>query len=196
MKPAAISEVSPAASHGDSSSDSFAPPQKVAVVTGGSRGIGAAVCIELARRGFAVVINYLRNEAAAEQVQQAVMQVGVPALLLRADVSSAAEVAAMFRKVEAQFGRLDVLVCCAGITRDTLLGASQPDDFSALLRTNFEGVANCCREATRPMMRARSGPTETKVPVESLKSSAVRPSKAKPRPGWAGSIGLIASPLQ
>ena len=57
-------------------------------------------------------------------------------------------------------------------------------------------TTSCTQGSPAAMMRARSGPTETKVPVESLKSSAVRPSKAKPRPGWAGSIGLIASPLQ
>ena len=183
MKPAASADTEETR---DSHSESFAPPQKVALVTGGSRGIGAAVCVELARRGFAVVINYLRNEAAAEQVHQSVTQLGVPALLLGADVSSAAETAAMFRKVEAQFGRLDVLVCCAGITRDTLLGASQPDDFSALLRTNFEGVANCCRDATRPMMRARSGCI---VNISSV--AAQRPGRGQSN--YAASKGAIES---
>jgi 3-oxoacyl-[acyl-carrier protein] reductase len=183
MKPAASADTEATR---DSHSESFAPPQKVALVTGGSRGIGAAVCVELARRGFAVVINYLRNEAAAEQVQHAVTQLGVPALSLGADVSSAAETAAMFRKVEAQFGRLDVLVCCAGITRDTLLGASQPEDFTALLRTNFEGVANCCREATRPMMRARSG-----CIVNLSSVAAQRPGRGQSN--YAASKGAIES---
>ena len=183
MKPAASADTEATR---DSHSESLQPPQKVALVTGGSRGIGAAICVELARRGFAVVINYLRNEAAAEKVQQAVTQLGVPALSLGADVSSAAETAAMFRKVEAQFGRLDVLVCCAGITRDTLLGASQPDDFSTVLRTNFEGVANCCREATRPMMRARSGCI---VNISSV--AAQRPGRGQSN--YAASKGAIES---
>ena len=183
MKPAASADTEATR---DSHSESLQPPQKVALVTGGSRGIGAAICVELARRGFAVVINYLRNEAAAEQVHLSLTQLGVPALSLGADVSSAAETAAMFRKVEAQFGRLDVLVCCAGITRDTLLGASQPDDFSTVLRTNFEGVANCCREATRPMMRARSGCI---VNISSV--AAQRPGRGQSN--YAASKGAIES---
>ncbi len=128
----------------------------VALVTGGSRGIGKAIAIELGRRGFTVAINYRSDEAAAAEAATAVEAMGGKAITIRADVSDPAAVATMFAAVGA-LGPLEVLVNNAGITRDTLLGASEPKDFADVLAVNLHGVEHCCRAASRGMLSRRKG---------------------------------------
>jgi 3-oxoacyl-[acyl-carrier protein] reductase len=128
----------------------------VAIVTGASRGIGAAITLELATRGFDVVVNYRSDETAAAAVARRVEDCGKRALIVRADITRPTEVEQLFAAADA-FGPLDVLVCNAGITRDTLLGASEPADFSIVIDTNLYGVVHCCREATKRMMMRRRG---------------------------------------
>ncbi len=129
---------------------------RLALVTGGSRGIGRAIAIELGRRGHTVAINYRSDEPAATEAVAAVSAAGGHAMAIRADVSKPTEVAAMFAAVDA-LGPLDVLVCNAGITRDTLLGASEPRDFEDVLAVNLHGVEHCCRAASRGMVSRRKG---------------------------------------
>ena len=133
----------------------------LALVTGASRGIGAATALALARRGYAVACNYRQNRARAESVQQQIVAVGGEAVLSPADVSRPEEVGAMFRELDKLCDEkslaLEVLVCNAGVIRDTLLGASEPADFAAVLSVNVDGVVSCCREASRRMMRRRRG---------------------------------------
>ena len=126
----------------------------IALVTGGSRGIGRAVSQELCRRGARVGINYLRDSAAAESLGR---ELGDCALLLRADVSKPSEVAAAVTELEGRWGPPDVLVCCAGITRDTLLGGSEPQDFESVLGVNLLGAVNACREVSKRMIAQRKG---------------------------------------
>jgi 3-oxoacyl-[acyl-carrier protein] reductase len=133
-----------------------------ALVTGASRGIGAAIAIELARRGFDVVVNYKNDETAARVTAQAIEALGRRASVVRADVTDPAAVASMFASVDAlgaagTIDELDVLVCNAGVTRDTLLGASEPADFMDVMATNLHGVVHCCREASKRMMQRRRG---------------------------------------
>ncbi len=130
---------------------------KTALVTGGSRGIGAAIAIELAARGFMVVINYRNNTDAAQVVANTIEQAGGQVLLIKADVAKPDDVSAMFTQLDRDVGRLDVLVCNAGVTRDTLLGASEPADFDTVFATNIHGVVNCCRQAAKRMASARRG---------------------------------------
>jgi 3-oxoacyl-[acyl-carrier protein] reductase len=125
----------------------------VALVTGASRGIGRAIAIELGRRGFTVAVNYRADDAAAAE---AVAAAGPGARALRADVADPAAVTAMFAELDA-LGPLGVVVCNAGIARDTLLGASTAADFGDVLATNLGGVVACCREAARRMMSRRTG---------------------------------------
>jgi 3-oxoacyl-[acyl-carrier protein] reductase len=129
----------------------------VALVTGGSRGIGRAAVLELARRGHAVVINFREQESRAAEVAREVEALGQRALLLRADVTDAAQVAHLFEEAERQLGPVEVLVCGAGVTRDTLLGASTPEDLEAVRAVNLDGVVNCCREAAKRMIGRRRG---------------------------------------
>lgn len=128
----------------------------VAVVTGASRGIGRAIALELAARGSVVVVNYRADEAAAAETVAAITAAGGTARAVRADVADAAAVTALFAAAD-ELGELGVLVCNAGITRDTLLGASSAADFTDVLATNLGGVVACCREAARRMMSRRAG---------------------------------------
>jgi 3-oxoacyl-[acyl-carrier protein] reductase len=157
---------------------------EVALVTGASRGIGRAVAIELARRGFAVACNYRKDEAGASAVASEIEAMGLPAMTFRADVTDAGEVASMLRTLDERMGSLSVLVCNAGVTRDTLLGASEPADFDAVLATNLTGVVNCCREASRRMIARRRGSI---VNVSSVAAS--RPGRGQSN--YAASKGAV-----
>jgi 3-oxoacyl-[acyl-carrier protein] reductase len=128
----------------------------LALITGASRGIGRAIAIELARRGHDIVVNYRTDEAAAREVAREIEALGRAAHIVGANVRSADEVGRMFRDCDA-IGALDILVCNAGITRDTLLGASTPADFEDVMAVNLGGVVHCCREAARRMISRRSG---------------------------------------
>jgi 3-oxoacyl-[acyl-carrier protein] reductase len=125
----------------------------VAVVTGASRGIGRAVAEELGRRGYAVGVGYLREADAASGVVRGLGR----GVALRADVARAEDVAAMMRAVDDELGPVDVVVTCAGITRDTLLGAAEPADISDVLDINLAGTIHVCREAARRMVARRAG---------------------------------------
>jgi 3-oxoacyl-[acyl-carrier protein] reductase len=156
------------------------------LVTGASRGIGRAIAIELAGQGFAVGVNYRRDELSASKVVRSIEEAGGRALLLRADVCKLDEVSTMFARFEGRFGTPDALVCNAGITRDTLLGASEPDDFDTVLAVNLSGVVNCCREASRRMAAERRGA------IVSLSSvAAQRPGRGQSN--YAASKGAVES---
>ncbi len=156
---------------------------RVALVTGASRGIGRAIAIELGRRGFVIALNYRENAAAAAEATAAVEVTGARAIAIRADASDPAAVAAMFGEIDA-LGPLAVLVCNAGITRDTLLGASTQGDYADVLGTNLLGVVACCREASRRMVSRRAG---TIVTLSSV--AAQRPGRGQSN--YAASKGAV-----
>jgi 3-oxoacyl-[acyl-carrier protein] reductase len=160
--------------------------RQVALVTGGSRGIGAAISLELARRGFTVVINYRTQGEAAAAVAGQIESLGASSLSIRADVSRPEAVAAMFREIDEKMGGADVLVCSAGILRDTLLGASEPEDFDSVLSVNLSGVVNSCREASKRMLSRRRG-----VIVNVSSVAAQRPGRGQSN--YAASKGAVES---
>ena len=130
---------------------------KVALVTGGSRGIGAAVARALAEAGSAVVVNYRQDEAAASKVVAEIQGLGGEASFWQADVRDGQAVSAMIEAVVTKRGRLDILVNNAGIIRDALVPEMQDAEWSAVLDTNLSGVFHCSRLAARHMLRARWG---------------------------------------
>ena len=130
---------------------------RVALVTGGSRGIGAAIARALAQAGARVVVNYRENERAAHDVVAAIQADGSSAWAWRADVRDDAAVAAMFEELLGREDRLDILVNNAGIVRDALLPELSDADWQAVLDTNLSGVFRCSRLAARAMLRRRWG---------------------------------------
>jgi len=130
---------------------------KVALVTGGSRGIGRAVAIRLAQEGAKVAVNYAGNQAAAEEVRSIIEEHGGHAILVQADVSDSAAATEMITRVHEELGGLDILVNNAGITRDTLLVRMKDEDFDAVIGTNLRGIYACTKAAAKIMTKQRSG---------------------------------------
>ena len=181
---------------------------KNALVTGGSRGIGRAICLELARQGANVAVNYAGNAKAAEETVEACKALGVQAVAIQADVADAAACEAMVKEVISTFGSLQILVNNAGITRDNLaLSISEADfdavitrdnlalsiseaDFDAVLDTNLKGAFHCCKAAYRPMMRQRYGRIINMSSIVGLRGNA---GQANYSASKAGLIGLTKS---
>ena len=113
---------------------------RTAIVTGGSRGIGRAVCIALAKQGCNVVVNYCHGEAAAAETVALCKAEGANAVAVQADVASAADCKRLFDEAAAAFGRVDILVNNAGITRDNLILRMSEEDFDAVLNANLKGA--------------------------------------------------------
>jgi 3-oxoacyl-[acyl-carrier protein] reductase len=130
---------------------------KVAIVTGASRGIGKATALALAAQGAAVVVNYASSSGAADAVVAEIFQAGGSALALGADVSQSEDVDRLFEATIEKFGRIDVLVNNAGITRDTLLLRMKLEDWQAVIDLNLTGVFLCTRAASKIMLKQRSG---------------------------------------
>jgi 3-oxoacyl-[acyl-carrier protein] reductase len=130
---------------------------KVALVTGGSRGIGRAAALALGKQGAQVVINYVSNEAAAREVAEQIQAAGGKAEIVQFDVGSTDGAEKAVAEVAKRLGRLDVLVCSAGISIDGLLLRLKDEDFDKILSVNLKGAVACARAATKVMMRARTG---------------------------------------
>jgi 3-oxoacyl-[acyl-carrier protein] reductase len=129
---------------------------QIALVTGASRGIGAAVALELGRKG-ATVIGTATTEGGAEQIGQALQQGGVRGEGVALDVNDAAQVEAVLKHIGDKYGTVTILVNNAGITRDTLLMRMSEDDWDAVLATNLKSVFRLSQAVLRPMMKARQG---------------------------------------
>jgi len=130
---------------------------KAALVTGGSRGIGRAICIALAREGAKVAVNYNTNPTLAEEVTAQITAAGGEAFAIKGDVANADDAAAIVKATVDRFGALDILVNNAGITRDGLLMRMSEDDWDAVHQTNLRGAFLVTKAAMRPMLRARGG---------------------------------------
>lgn len=136
---------------------SAALENRVAVVTGGSRGIGRAVAFELAKRGAAVVVNYNKSPESAEKVVAQITAEGGRAAVFHADVSVLEQAAALIKFSVDTFGDLHILVNNAGITKDTLIMMMSEEDWDAVVATNLKSTFNCSKAAVKHMMRKRYG---------------------------------------
>ncbi|MEW5986937.1 MAG: 3-oxoacyl-[acyl-carrier-protein] reductase [Chloroflexota bacterium] len=130
---------------------------KVAIVTGASRGIGRAIAEDLAANGARVVVNYHASETAAQDVVTAIQAAGGTAVAVRADVSQLAQAQELVKATLDHFGQVDVLVNNAGTTRDTLLMMMSEGDWDTVLDTNLKSVFNCCKAVLKPMLRRKKG---------------------------------------
>ncbi len=160
---------------------------KVAIVTGASRGIGRATALALAAEGAQVVVNYASSSASADQVVAEIIGMGGDAIALAADVSKSDEVDALFAAAMEKWGRIDVLVNNAGITRDTLLLRMKLEDWQAVIDLNLTGVFLCTRAASKIMLKQKSGRI---VNITSVAGQMGNPGQANYSAAKAGVIGF------
>jgi len=163
---------------------------KVALVTGASRGIGAAIAKKLAEAGASVAVNYAGSQAAADAVVEQIVSAGGRAVALKADVSDSQAAAALVERTIAELGGLDVLVNNAGITRDGLLVRMTDENWNAVIATNLGGVFAVTRAATKHLMKQRSGSIVNIASVIGLVGNAGQANYAAAK---AGVIGLTKS---
>jgi len=130
---------------------------KVALVTGASRGLGKAIALKLAAEGARVTVNYMKNADQAEGVVKEITSRGGNAAAMRADITSLPEVEKMVDSLYEQFGRIDILVNNAGVTKDELLLSMTPEDWDIVIRTNLGGLFNCTKAVAKYMMVQKSG---------------------------------------
>ena len=168
---------------------------KCALVTGGSRGIGRAVCLELARQGARVAVNYAGNAAAAEETVKACQDLGAEAFAIQADVADAAACDAMVKEVLARFGRVDILVNNAGITRDNLLMKMSEEDFDAVINTNLKGAFNCIKQISRQMLKQKSGRIVNISSVSGVMGNAGQVNYSASKAGVIGMTKAVAREL-
>ncbi len=130
---------------------------KTAVITGGSRGIGRAICVALAEAGNNIVVNYAGNQNAAEETVKLCQEKGVEAIAVAGNVAVAEDVKNLMAKATEAFGSIDILVNNAGITKDNLLMRMSEEDFDGVIDVNLKGAFLCMKEVSRPMMKQRKG---------------------------------------
>ncbi|OUQ38352.1 3-oxoacyl-[acyl-carrier-protein] reductase [Faecalibacterium sp. An121] len=163
---------------------------KTAVVTGGSRGIGRAICLELARRGANVVFSYAGNAAAAQQTLQELEALGVQARAVQGDVADPDAAKTLIDTAVKELGGIHILVNNAGITRDGLAMAMKEEDFDKVIQTNLKGAFLCMKAAIRPMMKARYGRIVNMSSVVALRGN---PGQINYCASKAGLIGMTKS---
>ena len=160
---------------------------RVALVTGGSRGIGRAIALELAARGAAVVVNYNKSPEAAEQVVKQIQDAGGKAAAFQADVSDFKQAEALVKFNIDTFGDLSILVNNAGITRDQLIMMMPEADWDVVIDTNLKSTFNCSKAAIRHMMRKRHGRI---ISVTSVAGQMGNPGQTNYSASKAGQIGF------
>ena len=168
---------------------------RTAVVTGGSRGIGRAVCLELARGGANVALCYAGNEAAAQETVTAIEALGAKALAVRCDVSDAAQAESLVRRAVEAFGAVDILVNNAGITRDGLLMRMPEADFDAVISANLKGAFLCMKAVARLMIRRKYGRIVNLSSVVGLRGNAGQVNYAASKAGVIGMTKSLAKEL-
>ncbi|MEH7435944.1 3-oxoacyl-[acyl-carrier-protein] reductase [Neobacillus drentensis] len=160
---------------------------KAALVTGASRGIGREIALELARQGANVAVNFSGSEAKANEVVDEIKALGRDAVAIKCDVSNTEEVTEMVKASIDRFGKLDILINNAGITRDNLLMRMKEEEWDDVINTNLKGVFLCTKAVTRQMMKQRVGRI---INIASVVGVSGNPGQANYVAAKAGVIGL------
>lgn len=163
---------------------------KVALVTGGSRGIGEAIALELAKNGADIAINYRSNNEKAEKVLEGIKGFGVKAIAIKADISKEEDVKYLIKNVENQLGKIDILVNNAGITKDNLVMRMKEEDWQQVMDVNLKGTFLCTKSVSRPMMKARYGKI---INITSVVGLIGNPGQGNYSASKAGVIGFTKS---
>lgn len=169
--------------------------EKTAIVTGGSRGIGRAIAVELAKAGVQVAIIYAGNTAAAEETLALVKAQGVEGMMIQCDVADGAAVEAMVKEVKDTFGSIDILVNNAGITRDTLLMRMKETEWQEVLDTNLTGVFHCTRQVSKLMIKQRHGIIINLTSIVGLVGNAGQANYSAAKAGIIGFTKAVAKEL-
>lgn len=168
---------------------------RVAVVTGGSRGIGRAIALRLAESGADVALIYAGNQAAADETAQQVRELGVRAMAVQCDVSDAQQAAAAIKQVRAELGPIDILVNNAGITRDGISLRMKPDDFRRVIDVNLTGAFLMAQAAMSDFVRRRSGRIINISSVSGLMGNAGQANYSAAKAGMIGLTKTLAREL-
>lgn len=164
--------------------------EQVAVVTGGSRGIGRAIALELANRGATVVVNYRSNADAANEVVAQITESGGQAVAMQADISDEAAIDGLIKGAIDQFEKIDILVNNAGTSRDNVIMRLKTEDFDDVINTNLRSAWIACRAVTRPMMRKRYGRI---INISSISGVSGQAGQSNYSASKAGLIGMSKS---
>ncbi|MCL6429392.1 MAG: 3-oxoacyl-[acyl-carrier-protein] reductase [Anaerolineae bacterium] len=165
---------------------------KAAVVTGGSRGIGRAICLKLAALGAQVAVNYRADAAGAEEVVREIRAAGGRAEAVQGDVRIASDAEELIRRALEAFGRIDILVNNAGTTRDGLLVRMSAEDWDTVLDTNLKGAFHCTRACLRPMMKQRYGRIVNITSVSGIAGNAGQANYSAAKAGLIGFTKAVA----
>ncbi|KAA1191378.1 3-oxoacyl-[acyl-carrier-protein] reductase [Paenibacillus sp. B2(2019)] len=160
---------------------------QTALVTGGSRGIGRSIALALAEHGVKVAVNFAGSEAAAQETVARIVELGSEGIALRGDVGNSEQAESLVKEVLNTWGRIDIVVNNAGITRDNLIMRMKEEEFDQVIETNLKGVFNCLKAATRPMMKQRYGRI---INISSVVGVTGNPGQANYSAAKAGVIGL------
>lgn len=166
--------------------------EKIALVTGGSRGIGRACALKLAEAGFDVVINYAGNVDAANKTVEEIKALGVNAEAFKFDISNNEEVSDAINKIVEKYGRIDVLVNNAGITRDGLLMRMSKENWDAVINTNLTGAYNVTQPVVKIMMKQRSGAIVNMASIVGIYGNAGQANYAAAKAGLIGFTKSLA----
>ncbi len=168
---------------------------KIAIVTGASRGIGRQIAKTLAEQGAAVIVNYCGSEQAANETVEQITASGGTAKAYQADVSDYTQAADMMNDVVKEYGRIDILINNAGITRDNLILKMNDEDFMKVINTNLTGTFNCVKHASKIMLKQKYGRIVNMASIVGIYGNAGQANYAASKAGVIGMTKSVAKEL-
>jgi 3-oxoacyl-[acyl-carrier protein] reductase len=168
---------------------------KTVLVTGGSRGIGAAIAQSFAEQGASIALNYAGSQKAAEEIREKILSMGIECKIYQADVSDYVQVENMIKSVEEDFSGIDILVNNAGVTKDTLFMRMKEEDWDKVIDINLKGVYNCSKSVIRGMIKRKSGKIINITSVVALSGNIGQANYAASKAGVIGFTKSLAQEL-